>query len=240
MLRPSGERGFSGWSCLWETALTVAMKIRTITVEREYGSGGAAIAERLANRLGWKLWDRDLTAEIARVAKVTREAVHRCDERVDPLLSRLFSVYARGSYERTLPVSDARHFNADTMVAMLHKVIEEAASKGNCVIVGRGSPYILRNRPDTFHVFVYAPDDEKLLRLRNIGQSEKEARQLIDEVDRERASFIRHYFHKEWPHRPLYNLMINSKFGDDYVVGTILREIAALEALRQSQDAKAS
>lgn len=216
------------------------MKIRIITVEREYGSGGAAIAERLARHLGWQLWDRDLTAEIARVAKVTREAVHRCDERVDPLLSRLFSVYARGSYERTLPVTETRHFNADTMVAMLHKVIEEAASRGNCVIVGRGSPYILRNRPDAFHVFVYAPDEEKLRRLKNIGQSEKEARQLLQDVDHERASFIRHYFHKDWPHRPLYNLMINSRFGDEYVVETILREIAALERLRSSQDAKAS
>lgn len=216
------------------------MKIRIITVEREYGSGGAAIAERLANRLGWQLWDRDLTSEIAREAKVTREAVHRCDERVDPLISRLFSVYARGSYERTLPVTETRHFNTDAMVAMLHKVIEQVASKGECVIVGRGSPYILRNRPDAFHVFIYAPDDEKLRRLRNIGQSEKESLQLIQEVDRERASFIRHYFHKEWPHRPLYNLMINSKFGDDYVVETILRNIAALENLRESEGAKAS
>ncbi|HEV2205807.1 MAG TPA: cytidylate kinase-like family protein [Candidatus Acidoferrales bacterium] len=216
------------------------MKIRIITVEREYGSGGAAIAERLANRLGWQLWDRDLTSEIAREAKVTREAVHRCDERVDPLISRLFSVYARGSYERTLPVTETRHFNTDAMVAMLHKVIEQVASKGECVIVGRGSPYILRSRPDAFHVFIYAPDDEKLRRLRNIGQSEKESLQLIQEVDRERASFIRHYFHKEWPHRPLYNLMINSKFGDDYVVETILRNIAALENLRESEGAKAS
>lgn len=216
------------------------MKIRIITVEREYGSGGAAIAERLANRLGWQLWDRDLTSEIAREAKVTREAVHRCDERVDPLISRLFSVYARGSYERTLPVTETRHFNTDAMVAMLHKVIEQVASKGECVIVGRGSPYILRNRPDAFHVFIYAPDDEKLRRLRNIGQSEKESLQLIQDVDRERASFIRHYFHKEWPHRPLYNLMINSKFGDDYVVETILRNIAALENLRESEGAKAS
>lgn len=216
------------------------MKIRIITVEREYGSGGAAIAERLANRLGWQLWDRDLTSEIAREAKVTREAVHRCDERVDPLISRLFSVYARGSYERTLPVTETRHFNTDAMVAMLHKVIEQVASKGECVIVGRGSPYILRSRPDAFHVFIYAPDDEKLRRLRNIGQSEKESLQLIQDVDRERASFIRHYFHKEWPHRPLYNLMINSKFGDDYVVETILRNIAALENLRESEGAKAS
>ncbi len=214
------------------------MKIRIITVEREYGSGGAAIAERLANRLGWQLWDRDLTAEIAREAKVTREAVHRCDERVDPLLSRLFSVYARGSYERTLPVTEGRSFNADAMVAMLHKVIEQVASKGNSVIVGRGSPYILRNRPDAFHVFIYAPDDEKIRRLKNIGQSDKEARKLIQEVDDERSTFIRHYFHKEWPYRPLYNLMINSKFGDEYVVDTILRNIDALERMQHAEPAK--
>lgn len=233
--RAKRKRGICFWWCH-----SGKMKIRIITVEREYGSGGAAIAERLAKHLGWQLWDRDLTAEIAREARVTREAVHRCDERVDPLLSRLFSVYARGSYERTLPVTEARHFNADAMVAMLHKVIEQAAAKGDCVIVGRGSPYILRDRPDAFHVFIYAPDDEKLRRLKGIGQSEKEARELIQEVDRERASFIRHYFHKEWPHRSLYNLMINSMFGDQYVVDTILRNIAALEALRSPQDAKAS
>ena len=216
------------------------MKIRILTVEREYGSGGAAIAERLASRLGWQLWDRDLTAEIAREARVTREAVHRCDERVDPLLSRLFSVYARGSYERTLPVTEACQFNADAMFAILHNVIERVAAQGNCVIVGRGSPYILRNRPDAFHVFIYAPDEEKLRRLQSTGQSEKEARQLIEDVDRERASFIRHYFHKEWPHRPLYILMINSKIGDTYLVETVLRDIAALESRTTPRDAKAS
>jgi cytidylate kinase len=216
------------------------VKIRIITVEREYGSGGAAIAERLAKQLGWKLWDRQLTEEIARVAKVTHDAACRCDERVDPLLTRLFGVYARGSYERTLPVTETQHFNADTMVAMLHKVIEEAASKGNCVIVGRGAPFILRNRPGAFHVFIYAPVEEKVRRLRGIGQSEKEARQLVEEVDRERASFIRHYFGKEWPCRSLYNLMVNSQFGDEHVIDTILQNIAALEKLREPQDAKAS
>ena len=51
------------------------MRIRVIAVEREYGSGGAAIAQALAERLGWKLWDRDLTAEIARVANGMVEAL---------------------------------------------------------------------------------------------------------------------------------------------------------------------
>lgn len=213
------------------------MEIRIITVEREYGSGGAMIAERLATHLGWKLWDQELTAEIARTAKVTHEAACRCDERVDPLLARLFRVYARGSYERTLPGTETVHFNADTMVKLLEKVILEAASKGNCVIVGRGSPYILRNRPDAFHTFIYAPVEEKVRRLKSIGQSEKEARQLIEEVDRERAAFIRHYFGKEWPCRQLYNLMINSKFGDEHVVSTILRNIATLEQLPAAEPA---
>ena len=207
------------------------MAIRIITVEREYGSGGAAIAQALAEKLHWSLWDRDLTAEIARVAKVGEHAALRCDERVDTFLYRLFKVYARGSYERSLPVGERTSFDADAMVETLQQVIESVASRGNSVIVGRGSAYFLRNRPDTFHVFTYAPVDEKIRRLKSIGKSDKEALQLIDEIDRERASFIRHYFHAEWPHRPLYNLMINTKFGDEHVVEMILQQIAALEKL---------
>lgn len=203
------------------------MPVRIVTIEREYGSGGAIIAAHLAERLRWKFWDQELTEEIARMARVNRQAAERCDERVDSLLYRLFKVYARGSYERALPVEgESEGFDTDRMVALLHKVIEDVASRGNCVIVGRGSPYILRNRPDAAHYFIYASVDEKIRRLKTIGKSEHEARKLIDEIDRERATFIRHYFQAEWPHRPLYNLMINSSFGDEHVVETILQDIA--------------
>lgn len=216
------------------------MQVRVITLEREYGSGGAIIAQRLASQLGWKLWDHEISCEIARRANVDEQAAARCDERVDSFLYRLFKVYARGSYERALPVSGSRHFDTDRMVAMLEKVVAELADRGNCVIVGRGAPYFLRNRPDAFHVFVYAPTSEKVRRLKTIGQSEKESLRLIEEVDRERAAFIRHYFGKDWPYRPLYNLMINSKFGDEHVVETILREIATVEKRSASTDAVAS
>ncbi len=205
------------------------MNVRVVTLEREYGSGGAIIAQRLAARLGWKLWDREITCEIARRANVDERAAARCDERVDSFLYRLFKVYARGSYERALPLGDSRDFDTDRMVAMLERVVAEFADRGSCVIVGRGAPYFLRNRPDAFHVFIYAPTEEKVRRLKTIGQSEGEALRLIEEVDRERAAFIRHYFGKDWPYRPLYNMMINSKFGDEHVVETILGEIAAIE-----------
>jgi cytidylate kinase len=74
------------------------MSIRIITVEREYGSGGAAIAEKLARRLEWKLWDTELTQEIARRAHVRPEAAARHDERVDSLMYRLLKSFARGSH----------------------------------------------------------------------------------------------------------------------------------------------
>jgi cytidylate kinase len=212
------------------------MQVRIITVEREYGSGGALIARRLAEKLRWKLWDEELTAEIARIAKVDHKAARLCDERVDPLVYRLFRVFARGSYERALPLEGAASsFDADQMVAMLHTVVEDVASRGNCVIVGRGAPYILRNHPDAFHVFVYASREEKIRRVRTLGKTEKEAAQLVSEVDAERASFIRHYFGSEWPFRALYNAMINSKFGDEYVIEMILQHIGALEKLRTPQ-----
>jgi cytidylate kinase len=208
------------------------MRVRTITVEREYGSGGALIARRLAEHLGWKLWDEELTAEIARIAKVDHKAARLCDERMDPLIYRLFRVFARGSYERALPLEGvSSRFDADQMVAMLQEVIEDVASRGNCVIVGRGAPYILRNHSDAFHVFIYAPRDEKIRRIKTLGKTEKEAAQLVSEVDAERASFIRHYFGAEWPCRALYNAMINSKFGDEYVIEMILQHVDALEKL---------
>jgi cytidylate kinase len=202
--------------------------INIITVEREYGSGGAAVAQKLALRLGWKLWDRALTAEIARLAKVEHAIAAQNEERCDPLFYRLMKVFLRGSFERSLPAHELDRLDADSMVTLMQTVIEEAASRGSCVFVGRGAPYFLRNRDDAFHVFVYAPLQEKIRRVRAIGKSEQEAIELIESIDRERSTFIRKYFLKEWPTRQLYHLMINSKVGDDVVVDMILSEIEAV------------
>jgi cytidylate kinase len=201
------------------------MSIRVITIEREYGSGGAAIAQALAQRLGWKLWDEELTAEIARIAHVDAAEVQRRDECMEAPLPRLFKVFARGSYERALPIQG---FDTDQMVVMLERVILGVASRGECVIVGRGSPYILRHRPDACHFFIYAPLEEKVHRLGLVGKSQKEARELLAQIDRERATFIRHYFSKDWPTRSLYDLMINSKYGDERVIETILQHVEAM------------
>ena len=210
--------------------------IRTITLEREYGAGGGAIAKKLAERLGWKLWDQELTCEIARVAKVDQAVVERMDERCDSLFYRLMKVFMRGSMEQSLPVRGMDHFDADSMVEFMQRVISGAASEGNSVIVGRGAPFLLRARPDTFHVFVYAPLEEKIRRLRQAGKSEDEAIDEIASVDRQRVIFVRKYFGMEWPTRELYHMMLNSTVGDEVVIDTILNGIHSVEAQKIPSD----
>jgi len=97
------------------------------------------------------------------------------------------------------------------------------------VIVGRGAPYILAGREDTFHVFLYAPRQYKIERVRKYCTCDEHAQQVIDTADRERAAFIRQHFHIEWPERHMYNLMVNTAVGEDAVAETILQAAKLLE-----------
>jgi cytidylate kinase len=202
---------------------------RIITIEREYGSGAAEIARELASRLGWKLWDKELTAEIARVADVDPSAVSMCEERVDSTFQRLVKVFWRGSYERSMHLEN-QTFDPDRMVHVGEQVMHQIAEKGNSIIVGRGAPYFLRDRPDAFHVFLYAPRAEKLRRIQDLGTRLHEAEDLVDTVDRERILFVKHYFGADWPTRSLYHVMLNTAMGDENVITTILHSMRTLEA----------
>jgi len=209
------------------------MQLRILTLEREYGSGGAVIASELAGRLGWKLWDHALTEEIAKLARVSPAAAERHDERRDPLLYRLAKVFARGSNERSITVEDDVVFDAERMVDLLGRVIRSVADEGRCVIVGRGAAYLLRQRTDAFHVFVYAPRDVKIARIMTLGKSAAEAEDLVETVDKERAAFIQQYFGPNWPVRHLYHMFMNSAAGDEAVVESILQAMTIHEQYAQ-------
>jgi len=203
---------------------------RIITLEREFGSGGGGIAAELARRLGWKLWDQQLTSEIAQRAQVTESAVALCDERVDSRLYRLAKAFWRGSYERSIPLADSHAFDTDRVMAIVGEIMRMIAAEGNAVIVGRGGPFFLRERKDTFRVFTYAPHDEKIRRLVAMGKSREEAEDLVENVDKERRAYIKHYFNAEWPTRALYHLMINTVVGDENVIAMILQGMKTLSA----------
>lgn len=202
---------------------------RIITVEREYGSGAASISAQMAKRLSWKLWDQELTQEIAKLANVERSVVERCEERIDSRFQRLAKVFWRGSFERSAQLSSIETFDADCMVELVGEVLTHAAEQSNCIFVGRGAPYLLRHRPDAFHVFLYAPRAEKLRRILQTGKSEKEANELLDTVDRDRIEFVKHYYNADWPTRSLYHLMLNTAIGDENVIASILTTMQMLE-----------
>ena len=203
--------------------------IKIITIEREYGCGGAEIAERIADRLGWKLWDELLTSEIARLSNCDQAEVECREERVDPLYYRLFKSVLRGSFEGSLNVHRLKLLDADSILRITERVVQTAAASGNCVIVGRGSQHFLRNRSDALRVFLYAPREEKVRRLTAGNMNKAEVEELVDTVDNERAEFIEKYFHREWPSRSIYHAMLNTAVGDEIVIDAILSLKKALE-----------
>jgi hypothetical protein len=204
--------------------------VNIITIEREYGCGGGDIAKLVANRLGWKLWDQRLTEEIARLANCPKAVVEAREERNDPLYYRLFKSFLRGSYEGSINAPKLNLVDSETILKTTRRVVEHAAEKGNCVIVGRGSQQFLKNRPNTLRIFLYAPREDKVRRLLGRGKSEKDAEELVDTVDRERADFIQKYFNSEWPDRPIYHGMLNTVIGDECVANMILSLVQTYEA----------
>jgi cytidylate kinase len=202
------------------------MPVRIITLEREYGSGGGVIAEKLAGKLGWKLWDQLLTEEIARRMDCDCRAVEEHEEKRDPMYYRLLKSFMKGSFEGSLNAPRLKMVDTECVREVVQKLLPEIAEAGNCVIVGRGSAHYLGNRSDAFHVFIYAPFQERVRRLRSTGKSEKEAIELVETVDRDRAAFIKKYFDVDWPGRHRFHVMVNSGMGNEVAVEIILDALA--------------
>jgi cytidylate kinase len=206
----------------------MAGMIRVITIEREYGSGASDIARKLAARLNWKLWDQLLTDEIARLMNCSGRTVQEREERKDPLHYRLLKGFMLGSFEGTyaprLGLVDADH-----IVAITERLVTSAAQEGNAVIVGRGSAYHLQEHSDAFHLSFYAPFEDRVRRLRAMGNSESDAVELAETVDRDRSEYIKRYFNIEWPARHFFHFMINTKVGDEFVVEAVLESVALFE-----------
>ena len=203
--------------------------IRIVTIEREYGSGGGDIALRVSKRLGWTLYDQLLTNEIARMMDCDCKVISEREEKRDPAFYRLFKAFMKGSHEGSQNAPRLKMVDADCIRETTETVVKQAADRGQCVIVGRGSAYYLQNRRDAFHVFIYAPFGEKVRRLQAQGKSEKDAVQLAQTVDRDRAAFIEQYFAVAWPGLHRFHLMINSTIGEECVVETILNGIAMFD-----------
>jgi hypothetical protein len=203
-------------------------RFRVVTVAREYGSGGAAIATRLAARLGFQLLDRALIERIAAEAHIDPDLAERFDEHVDPWVKRIGHALWYGGFEAVAVVDENDVVNADRLAVLGGRVIEEAANAGGCVIVGRGGQCLLRGRLDVFHVFVYASREERLRRLRQRLGPGADVELVLEETDRERAAYVRRHFGENWLDPRLYHLMVNAALGEEAAVRAILAALGAV------------
>jgi cytidylate kinase len=195
---------------------------RVVTVSREYGSGGAAVAAMLATRLGYQLLDRVLILKIAQAAGVEPGVAELFAERVDPWLHRLGRALWRGGIEGVAALDEARIVDADRLAKLSRRVIEEAGELGHCVIVGRGAQCILRGRTGVFHAFVYAPRALRARRLHDRLGPAADVDATMDTMDRERAGYLRHHFDADWKDPLLYDMMINSAVGHEAAARAVL------------------
>jgi cytidylate kinase len=196
---------------------------RVLTVNREFGSGGGRIAQTIAEWLGWKLLDRDIIDAIAYAAHVDTSVVSHYDEHVVSWLRRINQQAMRSAaLAAGLELGENAVFDAEEMVKVSQKIIEQAYTEGNCVIVGRGSQCVLQHKPDVYHVFVYAPYPERVVRLRARLEKGVNAEQRIRQVDDERAKYLFQFFGKHWNNPHLYDLMISSRSDEDYTAHAIL------------------
>jgi hypothetical protein len=177
--------------------------------------------------MGWKLFDQALTDDIARHLKCDRRHVEQHEERRDPLHYRLLKSFMRGSFEGSLNTPNLQIADAEGIRQMSESLVRKTAEQGNVVIVGRGSAYYLHPREDAFHVFLYAPFEDKVRRLQREGKTEAEAVDLVENVDQERTAFIKAHFGLDWPARQFFHLMVNSIMGEDKAAEIVVSGLAA-------------
>ncbi|MBE2316455.1 cytidylate kinase-like family protein [Solirubrobacter sp. CPCC 204708] len=181
-----------------------------VTVSAAYGAGGALVGPRLAERLGVPFLDRALPSEIAqRLAMPLDEAMAR-DESIGGPLARMAM--------RLAPIGLA--FGAETAPDAVDEeayrrttedVIREHAAGGDLVVLGRAAALVLRNDPRPLHVRLDGPRDRRLeqaVRLADGDRAEVEKR--LDETDRAREAYVRHFYHADPRDPALYHLTIDA------------------------------
>jgi cytidylate kinase len=196
--------------------------VRVITISREHGSGGETVARILGSRLGWRVVDDALVADVACSADSSPDAVRKHEETVDPWFHRIVKALWRGGYMGSVARSDAEACDAEAIARLWNRVIEESAGLGRCVIVGRGSQCLLQAHPEAFHVQVYAPMGERIERLRPREPAGTDLAAAAVEQDRRRAAYIQHYFHQDWKNPHLYHMMLCSSIGVERAADAIL------------------
>jgi cytidylate kinase len=214
-----------------------------ITISRQFASAGQVVGRLLADRFGAELLDREIVAAVAERAGIPEAEAEGYDERLPGLWQRIATALAAGSPDPAIPPLPVDMLPAtavhERLARLTRTVIEEAAARGNAVIVGRGGAFILGRRPDTIHVQLHAPLDARvrflMTRVEEIPPDtrpdEASLRELCRTVDARRAEYIRRLYGADWLDAATYDLSIDTSRIDAETVADLLEITARRRAL---------
>ena len=209
------------------------MANKIYTIGREFGSGGREVGERLAAKLGMKLYDKELLQQAAKDSGFCEEIFENHDEK--PTNSFLYSLvmdtYSVSGYSAA-PFLDMP-LNHKVFLAQF-ETIKKIAEKESCVIVGRCADYALSDNPDCINIFIHADLDVRIKNVsRNLNITENKARDIINKTDKQRASYYNYYTSKKWGDSKSYNLSLDAgKLGTDNCVEMILKFRELMDAMK--------
>ena len=179
---------------------------KIVTISREFGSGGRTIGRMVADKLGYKFYDTEIIDQVVEDTGLSREIVERYDEYATHKNSFLYSIAVNAGGDNYSGLSFANR----VQVAQVN-FIKKLAEEGNCVIMGRGADYILRDRDDCFNVFVRASMDFRAKHvLDNYGETDVKIEDRLRDKDVRRKVFYRSFAMREWGACENYNLMLDS------------------------------
>jgi len=172
-----------------------------ITVERDPGSGGRPIAKLVAQRLGFEFYDDKLLEEIAQSTQITKRVIEQIDEKSRSMIQNMTQSLLNPDY-----VSDVKYMRA------LIKVILTLGYKGNVVILGRGSNFILPEG-NSLRVRITAPYNTRVQRaIYYETKTPAQAEETVRALEKDRREFIRQYFNKDIADPSYYDLILNTTF----------------------------
>lgn len=192
---------------------------KIITISREFGSGGRSIAKEVANRLGYKYYDKELVKQVAAETGFAPQYIEEQGEYAPGKHKFAYAFTAPG----TPGIMDGLSAS-DFLWNIQRRVILKIADEEPCVIVGRCADYILRDREDCLNVFVHADKAYRADRIvRLYGESEKKPEKRLDEKDKKRRVNYEHYTGREWGNVRNYHIALDSGLlGQDSCVELII------------------
>ena len=178
------------------------MAKRIITISREFGSGGRFIGEEVARKLGIAYYDKNIISQIAEKSGLSPEYIQENAE-LSP---------KKGLFAYALAGRDITGKSVEDMVyEAQRKVILDLAKKEPCVIIGRNADYILKDRDDVLNVFIHGNMPEKIQRITDLYNVEKQkAVKMMEDTDKRRKTNYNFYTDQNWGKASNYTLCLNS------------------------------